>query len=122
DGAAGLLADVRRRFFERLTFARHDGDVHTLACQRQRAGLAHPAARAHQQRLAAANAEVHLASSASLLIGSECPSRALGMLPPPLRGRGGEGGGFWIRAQERDPPPGSLRSPTSPSRGEVKLW
>ena len=40
--------------------------------------------------------------------------------PPPPPGGGGLGGGPQLRATKKDPPPGSLRDPTSPSRGEVK--
>ena len=38
--------------------------------------------------------------------------------PPPLRGRAGEGGP--ANSSARYPPPGPLRGPTSPSRGEVR--
>src|SRR5215210_1374670 len=43
--------------------------------------------------------------------------RETGLLPPPLRGRGGERGRCGILFSH--PPPGALRVPTFPARGEV---
>ena len=44
-----------------------------------------------------------------------CPTH--GVLPPPLRGRVGEGGPEILRSY---PPPDALRASTSPTRGEVE--
>ena len=54
--AAAISAPV---CFERVALARHDGDVDAFVRERERAGLAEPSAGATQQRLPAANAEVH---------------------------------------------------------------
>ena len=56
---AGRLRDLRAGLFEHVARARHDGDVDAFMGQRKRAGFAETSAGAAEQRLPAADAEVH---------------------------------------------------------------